>query len=153
MILQSDFSKRFLYVFSRCDLESVAHDNGVLRECDSMRCGRRSIKSKNRDKKREGNAERERESCSNVFGVRCSYNAVRRVRLNALRSQIDNKTFVSLNQHLTIVSYVVLLRFCVSACYKDNVPNTFLTLVVNMYLKYLLWHLQGLKNIFCVSKF
>jgi hypothetical protein len=48
-------------VFSRCDLESVAHDNGVLRECDSMQCGRRSIKSKNRDKKREGNAERERE--------------------------------------------------------------------------------------------
>jgi len=46
------------------------------------------------------------------------------VRLNALRSQIDSKTFVSLNQHLTIVSYVVLLRFCVSACYKDNVPNT-----------------------------
>ncbi len=75
------------------------------------------------------------------------------MRLNALRSQIDNKTFVSLNQHLTIVSYVVLLRFCVSACYKDNVPNTFLTLAVNMCLKYLLWHLQGLKNIFCVSKF
>jgi len=45
----------------RCDLESVAHDNGVLRKCDSMRCGRRSIKSKNRDKKREGDAERERE--------------------------------------------------------------------------------------------
>ncbi len=34
------------------------------------------------------------------------------------------KTFVSLNQHLTIVSYAVLLRSCVSACYKDNVPNT-----------------------------
>jgi len=48
-------------VFSRCDLESVARDNGVLRECDSMRCGRRSIKSKNRDKKREGDADRERE--------------------------------------------------------------------------------------------
>jgi len=48
-------------VFSRCDLESVAHDNGVLRECDSMRCGRRSIKSKNRDKKREGDAYRETE--------------------------------------------------------------------------------------------
>ncbi len=47
-------------MFSRCDLESVAHNNGVLRECDSMRCGRRSIKSKNRDKKREGDAERER---------------------------------------------------------------------------------------------
>jgi len=61
VILQSDFSGRFLYVFSRCDLESVVHDNGVLRECDSMRCGRRSIKSKNRDKKREGDAERERE--------------------------------------------------------------------------------------------
>ncbi len=61
MILQSDFSGRFLYVFSRCDLESVVHDNGVLRECDSMRCGRRSIKSKNRDKKREGDAKRERE--------------------------------------------------------------------------------------------
>jgi hypothetical protein len=57
--------------------------------------GRRSIKSKKRDKKREGDAERERErereSCSNVFGVRCGYNGVRRVRLNALRSQIDNK--------------------------------------------------------------
>ncbi len=91
VILQSDFSGRFLYVFSWCDLESVTHDNGVLRECDSMRCGRRSIKSKNRDKKREGDAERERESCSNVFGVRCGYNGVRRVRLNALRSQIDNK--------------------------------------------------------------
>ncbi len=36
------------------------HDNGVLRECDSMRCGRRSIKSKNKDKKREGDTERER---------------------------------------------------------------------------------------------
>ncbi len=59
-------------MFSRCDLESVAHNNGVLRECDSMRCGRTSIKSKNRDKKREGDAERERESCSNVFGVRCA---------------------------------------------------------------------------------
>ncbi len=130
MILQSDFSRCFLYVFLQCDLESVAHDNGVLRECNSMRCGRRSIKSKNRDKKREGDAERERErerqreSCSNMFGVRCGYNGVRKVRLNALRSQIDNKTFVSLNQHLTIVSYAVLLRSCVSACYKDNVPNT-----------------------------
>ncbi len=93
VILQSDFSGRVLYVFSRCDLESVAHDNGVLRECDSMRCGHRSIKSKNRHKKREGDAdtERERESCSNVFGVRCDYNGVRRVRLNALRSQSDNK--------------------------------------------------------------
>jgi hypothetical protein len=93
VILQSDFSRCFLYVFSRCDLESVAHDNSVLRECDSMRCGRRSIKSKNRDKNREGDAdtERERESCSNVFGVRYGYNGVRRVRLNALRSQIDNK--------------------------------------------------------------
>ncbi len=60
VILQSDFSGRFLYVFSRCDLESVAHDNGILRECDSMRCGCRSIKSKNRDKKREGDLERER---------------------------------------------------------------------------------------------
>jgi hypothetical protein len=61
--------------------------------CDSMRCGRRSIKSKNGDKKREGDAdtERERESCSNVFAVRCGYNGVRRVRLNALRSQIDSK--------------------------------------------------------------
>ncbi len=48
-------------MFSRCDLESVARDNGVLRECDSMRCGRRSIKSKNGDKKREGDAETERE--------------------------------------------------------------------------------------------
>ncbi len=46
------------------------------------------------------------------------------MRLNALRSQIDIKTFVSLNQHLTIVSYAVLLRSCVSVCYKDNVPNT-----------------------------
>ncbi len=89
VILQSDFSGRFLYVFSRCDLESVAHDNGVLRECNSMRCGRRSIKSKNKDKKREGDAERE--SCNNVFRVRCGYNGVRRVRLYALRSQIDNK--------------------------------------------------------------
>ncbi len=89
VILQSDFSGRFLYVFSRCDWESVAHDNGVLRKCDLMRCGRRSIKNNNRDKKRKGNAERE--SCSNVFGVRCGYNGVRRVRLNALRSQIDNK--------------------------------------------------------------
>jgi hypothetical protein len=61
LILQSDFSGRFLYVFSRCDFESIAHDNGVLTECDSMRYGRRSIKSKNRDKKREGDAERERE--------------------------------------------------------------------------------------------
>jgi len=61
VILQSDFSGRVLYVFSRCDLESVAHDNGVLRECDSMRCGHRSIKSKNRHKKREGDADRERE--------------------------------------------------------------------------------------------
>jgi hypothetical protein len=60
MILQSDFSGRFLYVFSRCDLESVVHDNGVLKECDSMRCGCRSIKSKNRDKKRKGDGERER---------------------------------------------------------------------------------------------
>ncbi len=60
MILQSDFSGRFLYVFLRCDLESVVHDNGVLRECDSMRCGRRSIKSKNRDKKREGDVDTER---------------------------------------------------------------------------------------------
>jgi hypothetical protein len=60
VILQSDFLGRFLYVFSRCDLESVAHDNGVLRKCNSMRCGRRSIKSNNRDKKRKGNAERER---------------------------------------------------------------------------------------------
>jgi hypothetical protein len=91
VILQSDFSGRFLYVFSRCDLESVVHDNGVLRECDSMRCGRRSIKSKNRDKKRKGDAERERESCSNMFGVRWNYNGVRRVRLNALRSQINSK--------------------------------------------------------------
>jgi len=60
-----------------------------------MRCGRRSIKSKNRDKKREGDAdtdtERERESCGNVFGVRCGYNGVRRMPLNALRSQIDSK--------------------------------------------------------------
>jgi hypothetical protein len=52
-------------VFSRCDLESVARDNGVLRECDSMRCGRRSIKGKNIDKKRgrrrHRNSERERE--------------------------------------------------------------------------------------------
>jgi hypothetical protein len=70
VILQSDFSGCFLYVFSRCDLEFVVHDNGVLRECDSMRCGRRSIKSKNRDKKKEGDADIERESCSNVFGVR-----------------------------------------------------------------------------------
>jgi len=61
VILQSDFSGRFLYVFSRCNLESVAHDNGVLRECDSMRCGCRSIKSKNRDKKREGDVDREKE--------------------------------------------------------------------------------------------
>ncbi len=53
VILQSDFSGRFLYVFSRCDLESIAHDNGVLRECDSMRCGRRSIKSKNKERERE----------------------------------------------------------------------------------------------------
>jgi hypothetical protein len=60
VILQSDFSGRFLHVFSRCDLESVAHDNGVLKECDSMRCGCRSIKSKNRDKKREGDADTER---------------------------------------------------------------------------------------------
>ncbi len=52
VILQSDFSGRFLYVFSRCNLESVAHDNGVLRECDSMRCGRRSIKSKKRERER-----------------------------------------------------------------------------------------------------
>jgi len=96
VILQSDFLGRFLYVFSRCDLESVAHDNGVLRKCNSMRCGRRSIKSNNRDKKRKGNVERERESCSNVFGVRCGYNGVRRVRLNALRSQIDsNNTYKS----------------------------------------------------------
>jgi len=91
VILQNDFSGRFLYVFSRCDLESIAHDNGVLRECDSMRCGRRSIKSKNIDKKREGDADKERESYNNMFGVRCGYNGVRRVRLNALRSQIDNK--------------------------------------------------------------
>jgi hypothetical protein len=49
VIFQSDFLGRFLYVFSLCDLESVAHDNGVLRECNSMRCGRRSIKSKKRE--------------------------------------------------------------------------------------------------------
>jgi len=61
VILQSDFSGCFLYVFPRCDLESVAHDNGVLRECDSMRCGRRSIKSNNRNKKREGDADTQRE--------------------------------------------------------------------------------------------
>ncbi len=61
VILQSDFSGRFLYVFSRCDLESVTHDNGVLRKCDSMRCGHRSIKSKNRNKKREGDADTKRE--------------------------------------------------------------------------------------------
>ncbi len=60
VILQSDFSGHFLHVFSRCDLESVAHDNGVLKECDSMRCGCRSIKSKNRDKKREGDADTQR---------------------------------------------------------------------------------------------
>ncbi len=48
-------------MFSRCDLEFVAHDNGVLRECDSMRYGRRSIKRKNRDKKREGDAYKETE--------------------------------------------------------------------------------------------
>jgi hypothetical protein len=76
MILQSDFSGRFLYVFSRCDLESIAHDNGVLKECDLMCCGRRLIKNKNSDKKREGDADTERESCSNVFGVRCGYNGV-----------------------------------------------------------------------------
>ncbi len=91
VILQSDFSGHFLYVFSRCDLESVAHDNGVLKECDSMRCGRRSTKSKNRDKKREGDVNRQTESCSNVFGVCCGYNGVRRVRLNALRLQINSK--------------------------------------------------------------
>jgi hypothetical protein len=34
---------------------------------------------------------RERESFGNVFGVRCGYNGVRRVPLNALRSQIDSK--------------------------------------------------------------
>ncbi len=82
-------------MFSRCDLEFVARDIAVLREFDSMRCGRRSIKSKNRDKNREGDADtdrkRERESCGNVFGVRCGYNGVRRVPLNALRSQIDSK--------------------------------------------------------------
>jgi len=79
VIIQSDFSRRFLYVFSRCDLESVAHNNGVLRECDSMRCGRRSIKSKNRDKKIERDVYIQRESYSNVFGFRCGYNGVRRV--------------------------------------------------------------------------
>jgi hypothetical protein len=61
----------------------AVHDNGILRECDLMRCGRRSIKSKNKDKKREGDTdkerERERESCSNVFGVRYGYNGVQRV--------------------------------------------------------------------------
>jgi hypothetical protein len=56
-----------------------------------MRYGNRSIKSKKRDKKREGDADTERESCSNVFGIRCGYNGVRRVRSNALRSQIDSK--------------------------------------------------------------
>jgi len=39
----------------------AVHDNGILRECDLMRCGRRSIKSKNKDKKREGNTDKERE--------------------------------------------------------------------------------------------
>jgi hypothetical protein len=56
---------------------------------------RRSIKNKNRDTKREQDAdtdtEKERESCGNVFGVCCGYNGVRRVPLNVLRSQIDNK--------------------------------------------------------------
>ncbi len=36
-------------VFLRCDLESVARDIGVLIECDSMRCSRRSIKSKDKE--------------------------------------------------------------------------------------------------------
>jgi hypothetical protein len=102
VILQSDFLGRFLYVFSRCDLESIAHDNGVLRECDSMRCGRRSIKSKNKDKKRE----RERESCSNVFGVHCDYNGVRRMRLNVLRSQIDSKNTYKSFAHWVLVGIV-----------------------------------------------
>ncbi len=106
MILQSDFSGRFLYVFSRCDLESVAHDNGVLRECNSMRYGRRSIKSKNRGKKREGDVDRERESCSNVFGVHCGYNGVRRVPLNALRSQIDSKNTNKSFAHLVLAGIV-----------------------------------------------
>jgi alpha-tubulin suppressor-like RCC1 family protein len=39
----------------------AVHDNGILRECDLMRCGRRSIKSKNKDKKREGDTDKERE--------------------------------------------------------------------------------------------
>ncbi len=71
-------------------MESVAHNIGVLRECDSMCYGRRSIKSKNRDKKREGDADTERESCSNVFGVRCDYNGVQRVRLNALATCLES---------------------------------------------------------------
>ncbi len=60
-VLWKCFSGRFLYVFSRCDLESVARDIGVLRECDSMRCGRRSIKSKKREGDADTDTERERE--------------------------------------------------------------------------------------------
>jgi hypothetical protein len=44
-----------------------------------------------RERETHRERERERESCSNVFGGRCGYNGVRRVRLNALRSQIDSK--------------------------------------------------------------
>jgi hypothetical protein len=55
-----------------------------------MRCGRRLIKSKNRDKKREGDAHRE--SCGNVFGVCCDSNGVRRVQFNASRLQIETRT-------------------------------------------------------------
>jgi len=44
-----------------------------------------------RQEERGRRKQRERESYSNVFGVCCGYNGVRKVRLNALRSQIDSK--------------------------------------------------------------
>ncbi|CAK9206121.1 unnamed protein product [Sphagnum troendelagicum] len=45
-------------------------------------------------RERETQRERERESCSNVFGVRCGYNGVRRVRVNALSGDHNAQEFL-----------------------------------------------------------